>query len=399
MLSAGCTTIKRQIRFVNVSTSSTTSGTDPQSEAILALVAELVGHETPSYDAAASARIAESLSARFESLGAVVERIPSPAGIDLVADFPGTGAPLLLVGHTDTVWPVGTLDGDVPLSRDGDVVRGPGTYDMKAGIVVMLEALRRTKDLPPAERRAVRIVLVCDEEVGSPLSSPLLLERAEGVAGAIGFESPHPDGALKVGRRGSTRVRLSVEGKAAHAALDPEDGVSAIEELVDQLVRVRAITSDPALPGPVLCNVGTISGGTRANVVPAHAEAEVGLRFTDAATERQVLEALTALSPIRARARLAVDVLSSRPAWQPSPADALLLEQISVAGRAVGQQVSGRPAAGAGDTNLLGSRGIPTVDGFGPRGGGAHARDEHFLVSSLIERVELLCAVLRVSTP
>ena len=306
----------------------------------------------------------------------------------------GSGDPLLLIGHTDTVWPVGTLEHDLPWSHEGDVVRGPGAYDMKAGIVVMLSTLSRLRDIPPARRRAVRIVLVCDEEIGSPESTPHLRKWAKGTAGAIGFESPHSDGALKVGRRGSTRLRISVHGRAAHAALDPEHGISAVDELVDQLLRVREITSDPALPGPVLCNVGTISGGTRANVVPAYAAAEVGLRFTDSLTESPVLAALTALHPVREGARVVVEVLSSRPAWAPSAADETLLAQVAEAARGIGQQLTGRPAAGAGDTNLLGSLGMPTVDGFGPRGGGAHARDEHFLLSSVHERIDLLCALL-----
>lgn len=394
MLSAGCVPIKRQIRFVNVTTSAAAPGTGLRAEDILALVRELVHHESPSSDAAASRALTDVLAAHFEALGGVVERTPSPAGIHLVVHVAGTGDPLLLIGHTDTVWPVGALEHDVPWSHDGDVVRGPGAYDMKAGIVVMLATLSRLRDVPPERRRAVRIVLVCDEEIGSPESSPLLREWARGTAGAIGFESPHPDGALKVGRRGSTRLRIAVQGRAAHAALDPENGISAVDELVDQLLRVREITSDPALPGPVLCNVGTISGGTRANVVPADAAAEVGLRFTDPQTESRVLAALTALHPVREGARLTVEVLSSRPAWAPSAADATLLAHITESARGIGQQLTARPAAGAGDTNLLGSLGMPTVDGFGPRGGGAHARDEHFLLSSMHERIDLLCALL-----
>ncbi|WP_136045458.1 peptidase dimerization domain-containing protein, partial [Microbacterium sp. K41] len=118
-----------------------------------------------------------------------------------------------------------------------------------------------------------------------------------------------PDGALKVGRRGSARVRLSVTGRAAHAALDPEHGISAVDELVDQLLAVRRIVADPALPGPVLCNVGTIAGGARTNVVPAEAAAEIGLRFTDPDTERRVLDALAALHPVREGATVTAEVL------------------------------------------------------------------------------------------
>lgn len=367
---------------------------DHPSDDIIALVRELVSQETPSGDVEASARIADLLSAWFADLGGTVHRTTHDLGTDLVIDVPGTGAPVLLIGHTDTVWPMGTLQEDLPWSEDGDVVRGPGAYDMKAGIVVMREALRALEVLPIERRRAVRIVLVSDEEIGSPASGPLLAERARGAVCAIGFESPHPDGALKVGRRGSARVRIAVTGRAAHAALDPEHGVSAIDELVDQLLRVRAIVADPALPGPVLCNVGVLSGGGRTNVVPAQAEAEIGLRFLDPETEKQVLNALAALTPVRGDARVEVGVLSARPAWQASSEDRALLARIADAGAAIGQAVEGRPAAGAGDTNLLGGLGLPTVDGFGPRGGGAHAVDEHFLRSSLHERIALLRAVL-----
>jgi glutamate carboxypeptidase len=357
----------------------------------------LVHHESPSRDAEASAALAADIAALFAAVGADEERIRTASGVHLLLHVHGTGDPLLLIGHTDTVWPTGTLEHELPWSREGDVVRGPGAYDMKAGIVVMLCALARLHDVPASQRRAVRIALVCDEEVGSPESTPLLREWSRGIAGAIGFESPHPDGALKVGRRGSSRVRITVRGRAAHAALDPENGISAVDELVDQLVRVREIVSDPTLPGPVLSNVGTISGGTRTNVVPAHADTEIGLRFTDPDTEHRVLTTLSDLRPVRAGAEITVEVLSSRPAWAPSDADAALLAHVADAAERIGQHVTARPASGAGDTNLLGSLGVPTVDGFGPRGGGAHARDEHFLLSSLRDRIDLLCAVLMIT--
>ncbi len=371
---------------------------DHPSDDIIALVRELVLLETPSRDVEASGRIADLLSAWFAGVGGTVQRVPHELGTDLVIDVPGTGDPVLLIGHTDTVWPIGTLADDLPWSEEGDVVRGPGSYDMKAGIVVMLETLRRLQPLPLAQRRAVRIVLVADEEIGSPVSGPLLAERARGAACAIGFESPHPDGALKVGRRGSARVRIAVTGRAAHAALDPEHGVSAIDELVDQLLRVRAIVADPDLPNPVLCNVGIIDGGARTNVVPAQAAAEIGLRFLDPDSEERVLAALRGLTPVRPGAHVEVAVLSARPAWRASAADATFLARIAEAGAALGQHVDGRPAAGAGDTNLLGGGGIPTVDGLGPRGGGAHAVDEHFLRSSLHDRIALLRAVLTIPT-
>ncbi|WP_291279947.1 M20/M25/M40 family metallo-hydrolase [Galactobacter sp.] len=365
---------------------------------VLQRLRALVELETPSRDVEASVAITRLLGSWWDEIGAKVEVVPTQFGHNLLVEVSGEGDPVLLVGHSDTVWPVGTLTGDVPWSIEGDVLRGPGAYDMKSGLVIMLAAATRLKRLREAggSHRGIRVVVVCDEEIGSPSTRELMLRAAEGVSAVLGFESPHPDAALKVGRRGSTRVRLAVTGRAAHAALDPESGISAIDELVDQLQKVRGIVADPALGTEVLCNVGTISGGGRANVVPAYAEAEIGLRFLDTATETAVLDGLKQLTPIRDGAALDVEILSSRPAWAPHEADNALLTDLREAATAVGQELDGRPAAGAGDTNLLGSLGLPTADGLGPSGGGAHAVSEHLSVESLGQRIDLLESYLTV---
>ncbi len=362
-----------------------------QTDPVVDFLRMLVEIESPSFDTEASERIATPLSERLAAIGGAVRRIRTDAGTSILADFGAGPDPLLLVGHTDTVWPRGTLDQALPWSHDGTVIRGPGAYDMKSGIAVMCEALERIGGAPAMP---VRVILTCDEEVGSPTTASLITQEAVGARAAIGFESPHPDGALKVGRRGSTRVIIRAVGRSAHAALDPELGISAIDELVDQLMRVRMLVEDPALSAPVLCNIGTVAGGTRANVVPDVAEAEIGLRFIDGESETAVLNALDGLAPIRHGSRLEVETLSSRPAWHATASDAALTATIASTAASLGQRIDGRPAAGAGDTNLLGSLRIPTVDGFGPRGGGAHALDEHVIVESLRERIDLLTALL-----
>lgn len=351
----------------------------------------LVRVESPSGDTAASAAAAALLERWWRQAGAAVRVVETSAGSSVIADLAGVGDPVLLVGHSDTVWPVGALAGDVPWVAQGDLVRGPGVFDMKSGLVIMLAAVEHLRG---HRHRAVRAVIVCDEEIGSPTTRQILAESAEGVAAALGFEAPHPDGGLKVGRRGSTRLLLRVRGKAAHAALDPDAGVSAIDELVDQLIAVREIVDDPALPGVVLCNVGTISGGTRANVVSAHAEAELGLRFVDAESEHRVLTRIEALSPRRPGAVLEVTRVSHRPTWVPTPGDRAVADTLARAAHRCGMTLSAAPAAGAGDTNLLGSWGVPTVDGLGPRGAGAHAVDEHILLSSFAERIALVASFL-----
>jgi len=364
-------------------------------QALVAELTTLIELESPSHDLAASAEIGGLLASAWTELGeARIE--PGSAGSHLIVEMPGVGSaaasPVLLLGHSDTVWPVGTLAGSVPLSVADGVLRGPGAYDMKSGLVVMLAAVRALAALelphPP-----IRALIAADEEVGSGSATALVREAAAGVQAVFGFESPHPDGALKVGRLGSTRVKLKVVGRESHAALDPDGGVSAIEELVDQLLALRTEVArvSAARPGEVLVNVGGVSGGGRTNVVPGAAEALIGFRFASAVAEAEVMAVLDGLAPVRPGAVIELEVLSSRPAWAASAADQALLARV---GSLAGVEVPGRPAAGAADTNTTGSLGVPTLDGFGPRGGGAHAVSEHILLASLLDRIVLLATVL-----
>ena len=375
---------------------------------------DYVLRETPTGASAAITAFTDALAARYAGLGGTVVLHPVPGGAHVLADFPGRGsgagaAPVLLVGHSDTVWPVGTLAGDVPWTSDGTRITGPGVYDMKSGLVVMeeaLELLRVRADAGFGDHVPVRIIVTADEEIGSPTSGALLLATAEGCSAAIGFESPHPDGDLKVGRLGSTRLALAVSGVPAHAALDPEKGVSATEEIIDQLLRVRDIAARATIragarPGArVLYNLGSITAPGLANVVADNAAAVLGFRFSDRDIEDEVLGEIEALTPLRPRAQVAVTRLSYRPALQPRAADQALAAVISGCDAGLGEggparlPLGARPAAGAADTNLLGASDLAVVDGFGPRGGGAHARSEHILVDSLWERIRLLAAVL-----
>ncbi|NIK58121.1 M20/M25/M40 family metallo-hydrolase [Kribbella shirazensis] len=353
---------------------------------------EYVGAETPTGDAAALNAFADRLTTRYAELGGAVRRIPAPTGDHLVADFPGRGpqasaAPLLFLTHHDTVWPIGQLRDVMPWREADGIIHGPGVFDMKGGLVVLESALEEVAD---RDHRPLRVVVVADEEIGSPSARALVTAEAAGVYAAFGFEPPHPNGDLKTSRWGSTRVRIEVTGREAHAALDPGNGVSAIDELVDQLVAVRRVVAGH---DHVLCNVGTITGGGRTNVVPGSAAAEIGFRFVDPSTEESVLAAVAALEPVR-DAQLKVRVLSNRPAWQPSAASDELLAKVVAAGRSVGQEIGGAAASGAADTNLTGWLGIPTLDGLGPVGKGAHAVHEQVVAATLTERADLVAAIV-----
>jgi glutamate carboxypeptidase len=345
--------------------------------------------ETPTGDAAALNALADLLEERYRELGARTERVAQETGDHLVARWGDGDAPhVLLLGHHDTVWPHGTL-GSMPLTVDDGVLRGPGVYDMKGGLVVAELAIEILQRCGVRPAHPVRLGVVADEEVGSPTARPLVEVESAGAVAVLGLESPLPGGALKSARLGSTRVRIEVTGRAAHAALDPASGVSAVDELMDQLFAVREImASEPT----VLCNVGTLGGGGRTNVVPDRAAADIGLRFTDAGTQERVLAALGGLTAVRPGAEVVVRTLTSRPAWS-GPDDALLARVVA-AGEAIGQHVTGRPAAGAADTNTTGAAGIPTLDGFGPLGAGAHAPDERIEIASLADRAALLASVL-----
>lgn len=296
---------------------------------------------------------------------------------------------LLVVGHYDTVWPVGRLAA-MPYADDGTVITGPGVFDMKGGLVALEMALRALDAAGVRVVSPVRAVVVADEEIGSPSGTAVIEEELSGAAGVIGLESPHLDGACKSARRGSTRVALRVRGREAHAAIDPGRGVSAVDELLDQLAIVRAAV--PA-DGTTLCNIGRIEGGRRANVVAGEAGAEIGLRFTDAAAEDHMRAVLAGLTPVRDGAAVEMEILTSRPTWPEDPANPLLAH-LRVVGAALGQDVKARPAPGAGDTNLPGAKGLPTLDGLGPRGRGAHSDDERILVESLVSRATLLAGLL-----
>lgn len=348
--------------------------------------------ESPTGDATALGAMTKRLAADFDALGAMVTVHKHPTGNQLVCRWPGTdgresASPLVFLAHSDTVWPVGTLD-SMPWRTEDDTVWGPGVFDMKGGIVALQGALGLVTG---HSHRPITLVITADEEIGSPTSRELVADIARDAYAVIGLEPAHPDGALKTSRWGSTRVRISVTGREAHSALDAASGVSAIDELVDRLRELREILAN--YPS-VLCNVGTISGGGRTNVVPALATADVGLRFVDASTEREVLRWLGALRPDRVGARVSVEVLSSRPAWPTSAVHDTLCDAVGQAAASVGQTTIGRAATGAADTNISGALGTPSIDGLGPVGGGAHASHEQIRLSSLFERAALLAAII-----
>jgi glutamate carboxypeptidase len=345
----------------------------------LTLLRALVEIESPTYSAGVTLA-AERMAEELTGLGAACELVP---GDHLRADFEGAGAPLLLVGHTDTVWPLGTLAA-MPFRVDGNCAYGPGTFDMKGGLTVMIEALRLR-----AGRRAVRVFLSGDEEKGSR-SARLHLKRAsEGVAAAFVLEPPSRAGNLITARQGVGRFRLSIVGRRSHSGLAPREGVSAIEELAHQVLRLHRLSANG-----VLVNVGIVTGGTAENVVAGEAEAWIDVRVTSSRDIPQIEAALDALRPVLSGTSLSLEGEWTRPPLEPTPGSARLFEQAQGCARELGLALEADAEGGGSDANLLASFGLPVLDGLGPLGHGAHAEDEHLLVDSIAPRAQLLARLI-----
>jgi glutamate carboxypeptidase len=347
--------------------------------------------DAPSGDPATLAPVAELLEWWLASLDGRVTRQASAAGPQIEAEFGPSAADegVLVLCHYDTVFPAGTV-GTRPFRVEGEIARGPGVLDMRGGIVATLAALELLGELN-ALRRPVRVLLTPDEETGSRASRELIASRAREASVALVPEPALPGGALKTARKGWIIYRLRVSGRAAHAGLEPEAGVSAIDELVDRLIDLRRL-ADPMVGTTI--NYGVVRGGSAPNVIAERAEAEIDVRFPDAPEGARVRDAVAALRPARPGAELAVEELHSRLPLERTPAIAAAAERAGALGSLLGLELGEGSAGGVSDGNLAAAEGVPVLDGLGPEGGGAHAVDEHVSLPSLVERTALIALLI-----
>jgi glutamate carboxypeptidase len=351
--------------------------------AVLEVLRELVEIESPTYSPGVR-RVAEVCARELETLGA---RARFLEGDHLVAELDGDGAPLLLVGHTDTVWPERTL-ATMPFRVEDGRAYGPGAYDMKGCLVVLFEAMR----LAGERRRALRVFLTGDEEMGSRQARPHLEREARECAAAFVVEPPGPSGNLKTARKGLGRFRLTVTGRPAHAGTHREEGVSAVEELAHQVLALHDLNDDER---GVSVNVGVVRGGTSENVVAAEAEADIDVRVPRHEDREQLEAALSSLEPRIEGASLEVDGGWTRPPLEPSGGAEQLFAKAREHGRTLGLELEAESSGGGSDGNIVGAVGVPVLDGLGAEGGGAHAPDEHVFLPSIPVRAELLARLLR----
>jgi glutamate carboxypeptidase len=354
---------------------------------------ELVRHESPSRDKAALDDLAAQLATRMAHLGGAIEMIANPRGGNhVLARFPASSQarPALVLGHFDTVWPAGTLE-RLPFRVEDGRIKGPGVLDMKASLVMLFHALEVLDERGLDRPRPVWVLLTSDEEIGSPSSRGSIETVAKEAAYVLVPEPALPDGSLKTARKGLGRYELRVNGRAAHAGVDPENGVSAVLELAHQVIRMHEL-ADP-LQGTTL-NVGLISGGTTANVVPAQALAQIDTRVASMTEADRLDRQLRALRPVLQGTSLEVSGGMSRPPMERTDGIASLFQQASEIGRALGLTLTEGSTGGGSDGNFTAALGVPTLDGLGARGGGAHADSEHILMDSLPERAALLASLL-----
>lgn len=368
---------------------------EPRRDEMIDLLGRLVGIESPSDDPAALGRMADALEALFGDFG-TLERLPAEDGrrrhLRLAIDGAEASAqPGVALCHYDTVWPLGTLD-RIPFSVDAaGVARGPGCFDMKGGIVVLHFALQALRQVGQAPRRPLRVLFTCDEEVGSPTSRGLIESTAGEAAVAFVLESPLPGGMLKTARKGTGDYLLRITGRAAHAGVEPQKGISATQELAHQILAVHALNDYAA--GTTL-NVGVVHGGTRPNVVAAAAEAHVDVRVQTLAEAERIDRALRGLAPALPGAQVGVEGGLNRPPMERSPAMAALFEQARQIADAMGVELAEGSTGGGSDGNFTAAMGVPTLDGLGAEGEGAHAAHEHVLTDSLPRRAALVAGLL-----
>jgi glutamate carboxypeptidase len=354
--------------------------------ALLRDIEELVTFESPSHDYAAVAESAQ-LVARVGAarLGAEPDLLELDGVTHLRWRFGNGPSRVLVLGHHDTVWPHGSLAAHPFAITDG-VLRGPGCFDMKSGVVMAFHAIAALPD--PS---GVTLLVTGDEEVGSTTSRALIEDEARGCTAALVLEASADDGALKIERKGVSLYEVLVHGRAAHAGLEPERGVNATIELSHQVLVIAELAD--AAAGTTVTPT-TMTSGTTTNTVPASSKLSIDVRVRTVAEQQRVDAAMHALTPRVEGARLEVRGGPNRPPLERS-SSIDLFERADALARRLGQPaLRGVAVGGASDGNFTAGIGVPTLDGLGAVGGGAHADDEHVLVDELQPRTELLTALL-----
>lgn len=351
---------------------------------MLADLEALVSMESPSRDIERVTAHAQALSEMMERLlGSAPALIDSPVGPHV--HWKGKGEPkVLILGHHDTVHPVGTLAA-IPFSTEGGIARGPGVFDMKAGIVQALHAVASLLDSSHIE-----ILFSSDEEIGSKESRALIEERALACGAVLVLEPSADGGALKIGRKGTGTITVHLEGRASHAGLEPEKGINSLVELATLIPQIIAI-ADPAMGTTVTPTLA--SAGTADNVVPANTTCTVDIRVAVPEEKPRVEAEFAKLTVANPDVKLSLSGGIGRPPMHESAAAELMPLAQNVATQIGLGTIDGIVVGGGSDGNFTAAVGVQTLDGLGAVGGGAHGADEHVIISTMPERAALLAGL------
>jgi glutamate carboxypeptidase len=364
---------------------------ESRTEEMAGMLQELAEHESPASDKARVDSLGKRIAELCRQRGAAVETMKqSDMGDHLRATWPGgKSGNVLILAHMDTVWPVGEL-ARRPIRREDGKLYGPGVFDMKAGIIQSLYAVDALR-ASGADAPTVTLLVTSDEETGSRTSRTLIEEEARRAQAVLVVEPSSDGGRLKTARKGIGMYSLSVTGRPAHAGIEPEKGISALLELAHQTIALHALTD---LDKGISVTVGRASGGTRRNVVPATAEAEVDLRVLTAEQAEELDRMIMGLKPTLPGAKVEVEGGINRPPMERT-AEVERLYRLAVdAAEELNLRLGEGLSGGGSDGNFSAALGVPTLDGLGAVGGGAHALDEHVCVNELPRRAALLAGVI-----
>jgi len=374
------------------------AGARRKQPALIELIEKLVRAESPSNEKAAVDACVRLAAGHAKALGGRVKLHRQRGFGDLLeARFgprskAGPAGRILLLGHLDTVWPVGTLK-TLPCKVEGGRLWGPGTLDMKAGVAMAfaaIEMLTEASLLDRAPAREIVLLLNTDEEVGSPVSRPVT-ERLAAECAAVYVLEPAQGLAYKTARKGTGNWRIEIKGVAAHAGLDFEKGASALSELARVVETVSGWTD---LKRGLTLSVGVAGGGSKTNVIPAEAWAEVDVRIARKADGVRITRKFAGLKPVDKRCTLTVAGGIDRPPMERTRGTVKLYRQARALAAELGWQLEEAATGGASDGNLTSALGIATLDGMGAVGQGAHAKTESIELEHLAPRVALLAALL-----
>ena len=365
-------------------------------DAILKLIRELVERESTSRAAAEITQLADFIAEKIQTLTSEIRlHTQSGYGTNLLAHFnfghPENTPQILVIGHLDTVWPLGTLS-RLPfrVSEEG-TAHGPGVFDMKSGIAIAMHALEAITTLGLKTKHPVSLLLTCDEEIGSKTSRSLIEEEAKKSVATLVLEPPIPGGKVKTGRKGIGDFKLKVKGRAAHAGLDPQKGINAIVELAHQTLRLAELNN---YERGMTVNVGTTNGGTTSNVVPAEASAKIDFRFWKTSDGAELEAVIRNLKPVLDGAQLELIGGINRPPMERSEKNLALYEIAKRCASEFEIDLLEDVVGGGSDGNFTAALGIPTLDGLGVDGAGAHAEHEHIIVADIPRRAALLTRLI-----